>query len=80
MGYQGGQELMRDVRDLERKVKAARLRAGELEDEVRDYRSLARHTADAFSRSMKPLLFRFSRFPTPNWIQSSSRRRNVSAC
>lgn len=41
MGYQSEQELMRDVRDLERKVKAARLRAGELEDEVRDYRSCA---------------------------------------
>lgn len=34
IGYQSEGELVRDIRDLERKVKAARLRAGEVDDEV----------------------------------------------
>jgi hypothetical protein len=47
MGYQSEQELMRDLRDLERKVKAARLRAGEVEDEVRPSVHLNDGQADA---------------------------------
>ncbi|KAJ9096620.1 hypothetical protein QFC20_006382 [Naganishia adeliensis] len=34
IGYQSEQELVRDIRDLERKVKAARLRAGEVDEEM----------------------------------------------
>lgn len=45
IGYQSEGELVRDIRDLERKVKAARLRAGEVDEEV----SLARARARALS-------------------------------
>ncbi|KAJ9095021.1 hypothetical protein QFC21_005814 [Naganishia friedmannii] len=36
VGYQNEQELVRDVKDLERKVKAARQRAGEVEEEIEE--------------------------------------------